>query len=238
MRSIDALFVDESGLLRGLFPAGPLVFPVDAAELLALDAAVRDATAGYQIQPAAAPRPWLEPLIGYLHGRPPAFEQALSAEPTVVQRSLDHAAARLAALEDLGAPAVVLDAVHRHARAVGAPGWRATVDLAAWLPDPVAVAATVDPDRWPAHPPIVTADLSDLVLLAALCAVGPAATAVRVDAAGLRWRGLGGFGEDQPGPEPGLVPDGAVVVGLAVSGERVQRLEFALPGFLAVTLAP
>ncbi|GAA3208452.1 hypothetical protein ACFO1B_18555 [Dactylosporangium siamense] len=242
MRSIDALFVDGSGMLRGLFPPGPLIFPVAATEILALDAAVRVATTGHQIQPGA-PRPWLEPLIGYLSRRLPAFERALSAEPAVVQRSLDRAAERLAALEDLGAPAVVLDAARRHARAVGAASWSVSIDLAAWIPDPAAIAATVDVDRWPTRPPVVTADISDLVLLAALCTVGPHAASVRVDDAGrgrdghgLRWRGLGGIGEDRPGPEPGLVPDGGVVVELAVDDERVHRLQFA-GAYLAVELA-
>ncbi|BCY12893.1 hypothetical protein [Actinoplanes sp. L3-i22] len=112
------------------------------------------------------------------------------------------------------------------------------LDLSEWMPDPAEVASRVDLEHWPLDPPVADADVTDLVLLAAMCAIGPEATAV--DATG-RWRGLGGFGEEQPEHELGPLPEGAIAVTAAVHDERVERLAFALLGpgraLLAITLA-
>ncbi|MEV0130588.1 hypothetical protein AB0H83_19260 [Dactylosporangium sp. NPDC050688] len=80
----------------------------------------------------------------------------------------------------------------------------------------------------------MTADIAGLVLLAAVCAVGPTTAAVHVGGTDLRWQPFGGG----PAFEPGPVPDGAAVVGLSVYDDTVGRLEYALrPGgaLLAVT---
>ncbi|WP_327001228.1 hypothetical protein OHA72_39720 [Dactylosporangium sp. NBC_01737] len=275
-RSADALSVDASGMLRGLFPSGPQVFPVDRAELMALDAAVRAAKSAWRQVPGAAPaQSWTAALDRYLAERLPAFEAALPALRTVVAArtlapaaaavgvplpelvrrlqpaevggglelpqvtltTLTAAAAKLAALDALGAPAEIVAPVRRHALAVCTAGWRPAIDPAAWIPGPVEVAATVDVDRWPPGPPVVYADMSDLVLLAALCAVGPSTRAVTTGATAAQWQELGGA---DPDVDHGPLPGGTVVAGLSVHQDSVERLEFALQpdgGLLAVTLA-
>jgi hypothetical protein len=282
-RGVDALSFDESGTVRGILPPGPLVFPVDPDELMALDAAVRAAKAEFRHVPGATPgAPWTAALDEHLARRLPAFVDELLAErtavtaetlapaadalgvplpellgrlrpvelfgrleiPQVTWTTLTAAAARLTALDALGAPAAVLESVRRHALAVCTAGWRPTIDPAAWIPDPVEVAAAVDVDRWPTRPPVVHADMSDLVLLAVLCAVGPGTRAVAAGpaaslwpepGAASLWRELGGA---DPEVDHGPLPDGTVVVGLSVHRDRVRRLEFALlpdSALLAVT---
>ncbi|MFD1366387.1 hypothetical protein [Actinoplanes sichuanensis] len=114
---------------------------------------------------------------------------------------------------------------------------RGPIDPGVWIPDVAEVAAAVDHEHWPVRPPVVYADISDLVLLAALCAVGPAAEPVSTGP--LPWRGLGGFGEDEDEVDPGDLPQGAVVVRLSIHDDTVDRLEYAVTpdgAYLAVAL--
>jgi hypothetical protein len=269
VRSIDALAVNTAGVLCGFFPSGDLVFPVGRQEVIALDAAVRQALGGFRVVPSEQQDDWpgIGPLTGYLHDRLPAFERGLLAErspmgdltsfaaalrlspatlaarlhpddagglPTVVLTTLSRAAATLTGPH---LPDVIAEHVRRNALAVAAPGWRPGVDPSVWIPDAIAVASAVDHERWPVRPPVVSADISDLVLFAALCAVGPSAETVT--AGPLSWRGLGGFGEDETDVDPGRVPPDAVVVGLSIHDDTVERLEYALTpdgGYLAVRL--
>ncbi|GAA2684674.1 hypothetical protein [Actinoplanes palleronii] len=188
------LTVDGYGVIRWRIPPGGVLLPASAAEVLALDAAVRAATSGHVLVVADPDEPARLP----------------------VQVLADFVRERLPALGH-------------------------DIDPADWIPDPVEVAARVDPDCWPLDPPVVNADLTDLVLIAAWCAAGPDARPVRPEVPPERWAGLGGFGEEPPEIDPGPLPEGALLVGAAVHDERVERLEFALLGpdqaLLAITLA-
>lgn len=278
VRSIDAFCVDESGTVHGFFPPGPNVFPIGAAEVAALDAAVREAAATCRVVVAGRVEDWfperIDTLDRYVRERLPAFERALLTElapvttddltraagaldvpvaelirrlapvevagrleiPAVVHATLFRAVSKLDALAELAAPAVFVEATRRFALGVSTSGWRPRLDPVQWLPDTAEVAATVDADRWP---PLVMADMSRLVLFAALCAVDPAARSVPAGDPVLRWRRLGGSGPPTFGTGP--VPEHAVAVGLVVSDETVERLDHAsLPdggALLAVTLA-
>jgi hypothetical protein len=181
VRAAEVLAVDGFGTLRWRFPPGGVLFPVGAAEVAALDTAVRAATSEFVVVP----------------------------DP-------DGAALRCAALDGF---------IRERLAAFGH-----AIDPADWIPDAAQVADRVDPEHWPMDPPVVDADLTDLVLLAALCAVGPDTVSVGADTPPVRWRGLGGFGEERPDPAAGPLPEGALVVGAAVPDERVERLEFALLG--------
>jgi hypothetical protein len=192
VRAAEVLAVDSFGTLRWRFPPDGVLFPVGAAEITALDTAIRAATSEFVVVP-------------------------------------DPNGARLRC--------AALDRFIRERLAVFGPA----IDPADWIPDATQVADRVDLEHWPMDPPVVDADLTDLVLLAALCAVGPDTVSVTTATTPVRWRGLGGFGERRPVPAPGPLPEGALVVAAAVHDERVERLEFALLGaeraLLAVRMA-
>ncbi|MEV4141522.1 hypothetical protein AB0J72_56360 [Dactylosporangium sp. NPDC049742] len=224
----ETFCVDASGQVHGVFPPGAHVFPVDAAEVVALDAAVREALAqrwavtGGSVEPGPSRT---EALERYLNERLPGLVAALTEQGSVVDATLARAVARVEAFEQLGAPEQVVAAARAFALEVAAGGWRPVVDLDLLLPDPAGVAAAMDDDAT-----LAVADLSPIVLLAALCAVGPA-HAVPAEDPALRWHRLGG-------EAPDIAHERAV--GLAVYDERVERLDYALtPGggaLLAVTL--
>ncbi|XVU21388.1 hypothetical protein ACQPZJ_29455 [Actinoplanes sp. CA-054009] len=260
VRSTDSLAADETGAMTGFFPLGEHLFPVDRAELRALDAAVRAALSDHRVVGPAAPG-IAGALTGYVRERLPAFEAGLRAEresltgealaavaaalgmppravelPRVARTTLLRAAAKIAALVDLGVPDVVVDAVRARAVEAAAPGWRPPIDPEALVPDPVEVASHVDLDRWPGPPAVVGADISGLVLLAALCAVGPGVAAIAPAPAIGGWRPVGGE-EADAGDRFGAA--GAVVV-VPVIDATVVRLEFgqtAGGGVLAVRLS-
>ncbi|MFF5077431.1 hypothetical protein ACFY36_10290 [Actinoplanes sp. NPDC000266] len=135
--------------------------------------------------------------------------------PAVTRTTLDRTMAKLNHPYVSGP---IAEHLREHAIAVATEVWRPVIDPVALIPDPVRSAWQVDPDRWPGHPPMVTADITDLVLLAALCAVGPAAETVTTtgDEA---WRELG-----RP-DDPDRVPGGGVIV---QPGIDVERLDYAL----------
>jgi hypothetical protein len=243
MRSIDVLAVDTAGVLRDFFPPGDLVFPVSPADVVALDAAVRAALGSFRVIPPGV-GDWggIDALTGYIRERLPAFEhallsgtttvtaaemaifaEALQAEvqpvgggkiPMVVRTSLRRAVARLEAFPMVD---MLADHTRRNALTVAAPGWRPVIDPGVWIPDPVEVAAVVDPS----YSPVVDADISGLVLFAVLCTVGPAASPV--DDGQFPWRVLGDSGPDGIEGRPG-----AVVVRLAIHDDVVERLEYAV----------
>ncbi|XVV16782.1 hypothetical protein ACQP2X_21115 [Actinoplanes sp. CA-131856] len=260
MRSTDALAADGSGALTGLFPGGEHVFPVGRAEVWALDAAVRAALSDHRAAGQATPG-FAGALTAYVRERLPAFEVGLLAErvwltgdaltevaaalkmpehavelPKVARTTLVRAAAKIAALRDLGAPEVVVETVRAHAVEAASPGWRPPVDPELLVPDPVEVASHVDVERWPGHPPVAGADISHLVLLAALCAVGPGVAAIGPAAAASgRWRPVGG---EEAEARPGRAGD--IVVVPVIDRETLARLEFAETAggaVLAVTLS-
>ncbi|MGI5184441.1 hypothetical protein ACQEVZ_50130 [Dactylosporangium sp. CA-152071] len=224
----ETFCVDASGQVHGVFPPGAHVFPVGAAEVGALDAAVREALAqrwvvtGGSVEPGPSRTGMLE---RYVRERLPGLLDALLEQRTVGPATLARAVARVEAFEELGAPEQVVAAARAFALEVAAEGWRPVVDLDLLLPDPAEVAAAMDDDAT-----LAVADLSPIVLLAALCAVGPA-HAVPAEDPALRWHRLGGEAPDIPRER---------AVGLAVYDECVERLDYALTpdggALLAVTL--
>ncbi|MFF5234926.1 hypothetical protein [Dactylosporangium sp. NPDC000521] len=224
----ETFCVDASGLVHGVFPPGAHVFPVDVAEVVALDAAVREAMAqrwvvtGGSVEPGP---PRTEALDRFVRERLPGLVAALMEQGSVVDATLARAVARVAAFEELGAPEHVVAAARAFALEVAAEGWRPVIDPDLLLPDPAEVAAAMDDDAT-----LAVADMSPMVLLAALCAVGPARS-VPAENPALRWHRLGG-------EAPGVHHEAAVR--LAVYDERVERLDYALTpdggALLAVTL--
>ncbi|MEV4518491.1 hypothetical protein AB0K00_57240 [Dactylosporangium sp. NPDC049525] len=289
VRSGEALAVLD-GEVRGFFPPGRLVFPVAAAEVVALDAAVRSAAGDVRVvgpeqidayrryqqdrgsgedRPASAPRNPLgvDALRGYVARRFTAFERTLLAtrvpvdhatltatadalglplaelvrrldpgasadgcEVAVVVRStLALAVARLSQLRDLGAPEVVVDAEWQRALRVAAAGWRPAIDVNALLPDVTEVAAQVDLDAWDSRPVVVGADITDLVLLAALCCIGAdTRSLVDVDTSAFSWRDIVNDEPDEPSYGP--IAEDSVVVRPCLSwcDAGVEHMAYAL----------
>jgi hypothetical protein len=151
--------------------------------------------------------------------------------PALVRTSLARAVARLRVSY---LPEMLAEHIRRSALDVATAGWRPTIDPSVWIPDAAEVASTVDPGYWPDRPPIVAADISDLVLLAVLCTIGSHASSGPGE-----WHGLGGFGQDEPDVDPGPVPGGAVVVRLSIYDDHVERLGYLMKpddAYVAVTL--
>lgn len=239
VRSIETFCVDATGTVYGLFPPGAHVFPIGAREVVELDSAVRAAASQRRLvvdgrfEELFPSR--IDALDRYLRDRLPAFVTALMADQDArtafVAATRARALSRVEAFEEFGAPAALIEDTRRFAAAAGAPGWRPVIDPDQWLPDTVQLAGTADDAS-----ALVVADMSTMVLAAALCAVGPAARSVPADDPALEWHRLG---DGAVRPEPG--PEGTVAVGLAVYDDAVERLDYALTAdggaLLAVTLA-
>lgn len=151
--------------------------------------------------------------------------------PTWLNATLLRAVSRLRRIRAMGFPEVIVEHELDSARRVLNADWLLpTVEFDAAIPDEIYPVAIIDREAYmqrDSRLPLLGADISDLVLLAAQCCVAPDARALDGEEfAALTWQKVGR--PDALDGDVGELPEGFVAVRPNLCSEQLERFEFTL----------